>query len=55
MFGLFIIEAARALGNLCLSILKYALVLAVLLSPYAIDAAIDKWLENTLPPTESHE
>lgn len=59
MLGLIIYDFVCALGNLCKSVLKYALVMAVMLSPYAIDAALDKWLGNSLPPTceteKSHE
>lgn len=40
MFGLFIYDTICALGNVCKFLLKLAVVLALMLTPYLIEALI---------------
>lgn len=44
-------DLLHLLGCLFVGILKLALVIAVVLSPYALEYAMDKYFFNTLPPT----
>lgn len=51
MINAFITDIGRA----ALWLAKLTLCMAVMLAPFAIEAAVDKWLKNTLPPTEGKE
>ena len=48
-------DLMHLLGCLFMGVLKLVLVLAIVLAPYALDAAFDKLLGNSLPPTIESE
>lgn len=37
------------------AIARFIIAMAVMLSPYILEAALDAWLANTLPPVEEME
>ena len=51
MLGLFIMQAFSDIFAVCKFLVKLAIVAALMLAPYALDASMDKWLGNSLPPT----
>lgn len=48
-------DLMHLLGCLFVGVLKCVLVLGVMLSPYLVEYAMDKYFFNTLPPTVEQE
>ena len=44
-------QAFSDIFAVCKFLVKLAIVAALMLAPYALDASMDKWLGNSLPPT----
>lgn len=37
------------------AIARFIIAMSIMLAPFAIDAALDHWLENSLPPVAEQE
>ena len=55
MTGIYARMLIKGVCSLFSCVLKFALVLGVLLAPYALERAVDKFLGNSLPPVVEKE